>query len=143
MDYWCKAGYGNMYIIKELNSSTYITQKSELKYCEEIYSICVSPGQNTYTVDKSGTIMILARGSYVFGQSGTLNMSHDGHEFINWNIKGLIDGNINDDYHTVKYTEKISAGTHTLTGSVINNGNNGDKGYITGVTSLFIMFYPD
>lgn len=94
----------------------------------------MSPGYESYTVDKSGTALILIRGSYVNGQDGYITISHDGRKILDWHVQA------NPAYYNfTKYTEHIDAGTHRLTGTVSNNID----GMITGPTSIFVLFVPD
>lgn len=85
-------------------------------------------GGITYTIDQEGTAIILVRATLLNG-SYSMQMWHDGTLFVNW------DGS--DKWPYTEYKVKVSKGIHTITGST-NGGDN-----MTGVTSVFVLFFPD
>ena len=102
----------------------------------------VAPNYFEYTTDTSGTIIFLARATnqeYIFDTrpQGTLTVYHDNEEVLNWNYGYTTNAM---EYYNVDFRRHITAGTHRFTGSLTCST---DPKYITGQTSVFLLFIPD
>lgn len=139
-NFWSRKRYCSTFKIA-LNSSTNIKQNAQYIASHDIGWFTNELGIGKFTINESGTIILLCRGTWSDGYKGSIAMNFDGSEIFNWNI----DTTAGSDclYKTFYKSYPVTAGNHEFI--AVNNiiEYTQDHRMFTGGCSCFLIFIPD